>query len=91
MVPVLFKIRIPRLAAVGYVLRGVTRDGAGAPLPTCTVDVFSWPSKVVHASVVSDGAGAYSVNVAPGRTYRSVSYNANDTLAGSSAGNLVGV
>ena len=75
---------------VAYALSGVTRDGSGAPLAACTVDLFSWPAKTLYGSVTSDGAGAYRFSVGLGQSYRSVSYNANDTLAGSSAGNLVG-
>ena len=77
--------------SVAVVLSGVTRDGAGAPLPACTVDVFLWPDKILYGSVTSDGVGAYRIIVGPGQTFRSVSYNANDTLTGCSAGNLAGV
>ena len=77
-------------AALSFTLRGVTRDSAGAPLGSCTVDVFSWPEKTLYGTVVSDGAGAYSLSVSPGKTYRAVSYNAADTLAGSTAGTLTG-
>ena len=77
-------------APLAFTLRGVTRDSAGAPLGACTVDVFSWPEKTLYGTVTSDGAGAYSLSVAPGKTYRAISYNAADTLTGSSAGTLTG-
>ena len=76
---------------VSYSLQGVTRDNAGAPLASCTVDLFSWPAKTLYASAVSDASGIYRVNVGPGVLFRAISYNANDTVTGSSAGNLSGV
>ena len=75
---------------VSYLISGVTRDSAGAPLGNCTVDLFSWPAKTLYGSVVSSGSGVYVLSVGPGQLFRAVSYNANDTIAGSTAGTLSG-
>lgn len=48
-------------AQPAYMIRGVTKDSAGAVLPNCVVDLFyATGDKQRYASTVSDATGAYT-------------------------------
>lgn len=46
-----------------YLIAGVTRDAAGAPLGGCTVHVFEKESGLFRDEVISDANGNYAVDV----------------------------
>ena len=41
-------------------ISGVTRDGTGAPIPSCVVKLFRTSDDTLVATTSSDGLGAYS-------------------------------
>jgi hypothetical protein len=47
-------------------IAGVTRDSTGAPLGSCTVDLFRTADNVWQNRTVSDGSGNYSFTVEDG-------------------------
>lgn len=77
-------------------ITGITRDALGNPLGSCTVFLFDWSAvslgQITFAgSVTSDASGNYSFAVDPTKTWRVVTDDQTNTLAGVSLNNLVGV
>lgn len=51
--------RSSRLSTKNEIISGVTRDASGAPLGSCTVQLFRTPSDVLAQEQISDASGNY--------------------------------
>ncbi len=58
-----FPQNVQKVQPARYVIFGVTKDAAGAPLGNCIVRIFERESGLLRAEVVSDGSGNYLVDV----------------------------
>lgn len=82
---------IPSVQPSRQSISGVTRDSGGSPLGNCVVDVYDTKTDIKLASIVSDLAGNYSIEVtgAPGLTFYVVAYKAGSPdVAGTTVNTL---
>lgn len=82
--------RSPALSTLNAMLSGVTRDGAGAPIAGCTVDLFRTSTDERVGSAISDGAGAFSIFAAGAGPFYLVAYKAGSPdVSGTTANTLL--
>lgn len=70
-----------------FTVRGVTYDSVGAPLASCPVYLLSIEERVIEATTVSDGSGAFSFTVGNNARYR-VGVATGSGVAGATIGPL---
>ena len=70
-------------------ITGVTRDGTGAALGSCVVDLFYTSNDTLRAQTTSDGSGNYSFIVGPGAKHYMVAYKpGSPDLAGTTVNTI---
>ena len=70
-------------------ITGVTRDGTGAALGNCVVDLFYTSNDTLRAQTTSDGSGNYRFAVGPGAKHYMVAYKpGSPDLAGTTVNTI---
>lgn len=86
------KFATPSVQPTRYEINGITKDSAGAVLPTCVVDIFETATDTLVASVISNAEGRYSAAVSgkAGLTFYAVAYKAlAPDVAGTTVNTLI--
>ena len=79
----LFPFRRPPLSTRQFAISGTTRDGTGAALAGCHVELYSDLTDQFIADTTSDGAGNFSFTVpGNGDSYFLVAFDAGNTVTG---------
>lgn len=77
--------------ASSYIISGITRNAASAPLAGVTVDLFDTATNQLVLSTVSDAGGNYTFNVTGQHTFYAVAYLAGSPdVAGTTVNTLTG-
>jgi hypothetical protein len=86
-------LRSPAFSAdPGVFIRGVTRDGTGAALASCVVQLFRTVDDLIMGEVTSDGSGNYAIRAGVGGPFYLVAYKAGGTdVAGTTVNTLIPV
>lgn len=80
------------LPTAGWTISGVTKDGTGAALAACDVELFETVTDAKRGATISDGAGAYSFAANAYDRYYAVAYKAGSPdVAGVTVNTLTGV
>jgi hypothetical protein len=82
----------PTVTVKNYLIRGHTRDNAGAPLGGCSFNLFYSDTDILADSMVSGGDGWYSFIVDPTKDYYGVAYkDGTPPVAGTTVRTLRGI